>query len=224
MPLVADNIAELPRCVPSLKSGSRKIAGFARSVEVPGREIGLLRSGPRRPWGCRHKPCSREPCIAKWIELGVMALTPGAGRVSLTVSVTLSSRLKLPAPVWRKTCTSTGPADSPGRFGARAVAAVGNGTVSVVLPVRAVARACARTNPLRTKLTTGSPNPRFAKPLPVRVKLAGGAARSIELGVMALTPGAVPVTARDTSPAFEVKFTLPAKLPAAVGLKRTITV
>src|SRR2546428_419886 len=158
------------------------------------------------------------------IELGVMALTPRAGRVSVTVSVTLPNRLKPQLPVWRNTCTSTGPADSPGTSGVSVVALVGKGTVSVVLPVRAVARACANSTPLRPKFATGSPNPRFAKPVPARVKLAGGAARSIELGVMALTPGAGPVTARDTAPAPEVKFTLPAKLPVAVGLKRTITV
>ena len=43
--------------------------------------------------------------------------------------------------------TSTDPADSPGRLGAIAVAVVGNGTASVVLPVRAVARAWASTVP-----------------------------------------------------------------------------
>src|SRR2546422_6784133 len=41
------------------------------------------------------------------------------------------------------------------------------------------------------KFTIGRPKPRFAKPLPVIVKLAGGVARSIELGVMPLTPGSV---------------------------------
>ena len=39
------------------------------------------------------------------------------------------------------------------------------------------------------KFTIGSPNPRFAKPPPVIVKLAGGLARSTVLGVMPLTPG-----------------------------------
>src|SRR2546425_13158474 len=116
----------------------------------------------------------------------------GKGRGSVIVSGTLPSRLKRPAPVWRNTCTSTGPADSPGRPGVFGswVAAVGKGTVSVVLPVRAVARAGASSRPFRTQYATGSPNPRFAKPLPVMVKLAGGTARSIEVGVMALTPGA----------------------------------
>src|SRR2546425_9445191 len=108
------------------------------------------------------------------------------------------------------------PADSPGRLGAIAVALVGNGTASVVLPVRAVARACARSTPLRTKLTTGSPKPRFAKPALVMVKPAGGVARSAVLGVMELTSGAVPVTARETSPPSDVKLTLPTKVPAAV--------
>src|SRR2546425_946764 len=128
----------------------------------------------------------------------------GKGRGSVIVSGTLPSRLKRPAPVWRNTCTSTGPADSPGRPGVfgSCVAAVGNGTVSVVLPVRAEARACASTVPPRTKFATGSPNPRFAKPLPVTVKLAGGATRSIELGVIALTPGGgrASVTASESLP------------------------
>src|SRR3989441_687979 len=70
-----------------------------------------------------------------------------------------------------------------------AVAGVGKGTVNVVLPVRAVARACASSVVPRMKFTIGRPKPRFAKPLPVIVKLAGGVARSIELGVMPLTPG-----------------------------------
>ena len=60
-----------------------------------------------------------------------------------------------------------------------AVAAVGNGMVSVVLPVIAVARAWARTVVPRAKFTTGRPKPWFAKPLPVIVKLVGGDTRSI---------------------------------------------
>ena len=40
----------------------------------------------------------------------------------------------------------------------------------------------------RIKFTTGRPNPRFANPAPVIVKLASGVSRSIEFGVMALTP------------------------------------
>jgi hypothetical protein len=35
---------------------------------------------------------------------------------------------------------------------------------------------------------TGKPKPEFVKPPPVMVKLAGGEARSIGLGVMELTP------------------------------------
>src|SRR2546422_73046 len=35
---------------------------------------------------------------------------------------------------------------------------------------------------------TGKPKPEFVKPLPAMVKLAGGVARSIGLGVMELTP------------------------------------
>src|SRR3989449_1259700 len=118
------------------------------------------------------------------MELGVIPLT----RVSVTVSAALPIRLKVGAlPVCCQTWAWTGPADSPGRFGVIDVAGVGKGTVSVV-PVRAVARACASSMVPRMKFTIGRPKPRFAKPLPVIVKLAGGVARSIELGVMPLTP------------------------------------
>src|SRR2546426_289095 len=108
----------------------------------------------------------------------------------MTVSAALPIRLKVGAlPVCCQTWAWTGPADNPGRFGVIAVAGVGKGTVSVLPPVRAVARACASSVVPRMKFTTGRPKPRFAKPLPVIVKLAGGVARSIELGVMPLTPG-----------------------------------
>src|SRR5262245_49986455 len=76
----------------------------------------------------------------------------------------------------------------------------------------------------RVKFTTGRPKPRLAKPLPVTVKVAGGAARSIVLGTIESTPGAMPVTARCRSPPLEVKLTLLEKTPEAVGLKRTTTV
>src|SRR2546428_8469308 len=133
------------------------------------------------------------------IELGVMPLTPGTGRVSVTVSAALPIRLKVGAlPVCCQTWAWTGPADSPGRFGVIAVAGVGKGTVSVMVPVRAVARACASSVVPRMKFTIGRPKPRFAKPLPVIVKLAGGVARSIELGVMPLTPAAGPVSASES--------------------------
>src|SRR5438093_308027 len=121
-----------------------------------------------------------------------MPRTPGTGRVSVTVSAALPIRLKVGAfPVCCKTWAWTGPGEGPGRLGVRAVAGVGKGTVSVVLLVRAVARACASNVVPRMKFTIGRPKPRFAKPLPVIVKLAGGVARSIELGVMPLTPGSV---------------------------------
>src|SRR5262245_38196789 len=74
-------------------------------------------------------------------------------------------------------------------FGVTAVACVGNGTVRVVLPVSAVARAWASKAVARRKLTTGRPKPRFEKPLPVIVKLAGGVAKSMVFGVIPLTPG-----------------------------------
>ena len=112
----------------------------------------------------------------------------------MTVSAALPIRLKVgPLPVCYQTWAWTGPADSPGRFGVIDVAGVGKGTVSVVLPVRAVALACASSVVPRMKFTIGRPKPRFAKPLPVIVKPAGGVARSIELGVMPLT--SVSVTA-----------------------------
>src|SRR2546422_6150813 len=130
--------------------------------------------------------------VATSMELGVMPLPPGTGRVSVTVSAALPIRLRVGAlPVCCQPGAWTGPADSPGRFGVIDVAGVGKGTVSVVPPVRAVARACASSVVPRMKFTIGRPKPRFAKPLPVIVKLAGGGARSIELGVMPLTPGSV---------------------------------
>ena len=94
-----------------------------------------------------------------------------------------------------------------------AVAAVGNGTVSVVLPVIAVARAWASTLLPRAKFTTGSPKPWFAKPLPVMVKLAGGVARSAVVGVMALTPGVTGVL-------LTVRLTLPSRLKLFVLICR----
>src|SRR3989442_923608 len=85
-------------------------------------------------------------------------------------------------------------ADSPGRFGVIDVAGVGKGTVSVVPPVRAVARASSGSHTSRIKLPLHIAYPLLAEPLPVIVKLAGGVARSIELGVMPLTPGTGPVS------------------------------
>jgi len=86
-----------------------------------------------------------------------------------------------------------------------AVAAVGKGTVSTVLPVITVARAWAIKGTATHEVHHGRPKPRFAKPVPVTVKLAGGAARSTVLGVMALTlpgpgPGRVSVTVSGTLP------------------------
>src|SRR3989442_929647 len=127
--------------------------------------------------------------VARSIDLGEKQPTPGRGRVWVFGSVPFRFRLKVGAlPVCCQTWAWTGPADSPGRFGVIDVAGVGKGTVSVVPPVRAVARACASSMVPRMKFTIGRPKPRFAKPLPVIVKLAGGGARSIELGVMPLTP------------------------------------
>src|SRR5262249_56652257 len=120
---------------------------------------------------------------------GVLAIRGGGGGVSFTVSGGGQTRVNGGgSEVWCQTGPSTGPAESPDMFGVIAVACVGNGTVRVVLPVSAVARACAIIVVPRMKLTIGRPNPRFAKPLPLIVKLAGGVARSIVLGVIPLTP------------------------------------
>src|SRR2546427_342344 len=85
----------------------------------------------------------------------------------------------------------TGPAASPGRFGVIDVAGVGKGTVSVVPPVRAVALAFFFLMIRRPPRSTLFPYTTLFRSLPVIVKLAGGVARSIELGVMPLTPGSV---------------------------------
>src|SRR6267142_2810950 len=149
---------------------------------------------------------------ATLIKSGVMALTP---RGLITVSVTLPARLKELAPVCCQTCAWTLPTESPGTFGVSEVACVGNGTVNVVLPESPVARACAITTLLRTKFTTGRPKPRFANPLPVIVKLAGGVARSIVLGVMPLTPATLLKVAVTACAAFAVmlQVPVPAQLP-----------
>src|SRR5438132_13635972 len=52
-----------------------------------------------------------------------------------------------------------------------------------------MARTCASIVEPRMKFTTGSPKPRFAKAVPVMVKLAGGVARSTTSGLIALTLG-----------------------------------
>ena len=123
--------------------------------------------------------------VAKSITLGVMEFTPGGGRVSLTVSEVLPTKVQLFAPVWFQTSTVTAPALSPGYAPALVP---GNGTVSAVL-VPELARAAARMKPLRVKLTTDSPNPESAKPNPAKEKVSGGAARSMGLGVMEFTSG-----------------------------------
>ena len=67
---------------------------------------------------------------------------------------------------------------------------VGNGTVSEVLLVSAVARAWPSNTPARVKFTTGRPKPLLSKPWPAIENEAGGLARSIELGVMPVTHSA----------------------------------
>jgi hypothetical protein len=66
---------------------------------------------------------------------------------------------------------------------------VGNGIVRFVL-VPELARDWAKIAPLLlVKLATDRPKPKLVNPPPAMVKLAGGAARSMGLGVMELTPG-----------------------------------
>src|SRR5262245_35534179 len=98
----------------------------------------------------------------------------------------------------------------------------GYGTVRVVLVIE-VARTWPSKTPLRVKLIAGRPKPKLAKPFPVSVKLVGGEARSIGLGVIELTEVVKPVTVTD-APAPPVNVTLPANVPADIGVKRTVTV
>src|SRR2546428_6683738 len=122
--------------------------------------------------------------VGRWMELGVVLLRPGTGRVSVTVSAALPIRLKVGAlPVCCQTWAWTGPADSPGRFGVIDLADHATGLLSLSPPVSALPRACASSVVPRMKFTIGRPKPRFANPLPVIVKLAGALARSIGLGV-----------------------------------------
>src|SRR3989442_1279576 len=134
--------------------------------------------------------------VARSIELGVMPLTPGTGRVSVTVSAALPIRLKgAPLPASCQTPASTWPADSPGRFGVMHVGGVGQCTVSVVRLISVVFVNDTATTEIFTLSLHDALPIWFAKPLPVIVKLAGGVARSIELGVMPLTRVSVTVSA-----------------------------
>src|SRR5437867_757702 len=124
--------------------------------------------------------------LARSIVPGVIPLTP---RMSVTVSVALPIRLKLGAlDVCCQTWAWTAPAESPGMFGVADVAGAGTGPVHVALPPSPVARACAIKTPLRPKFTTARPKPRFAKPLPVIVKLAGGLALPVALPISGVIP------------------------------------
>src|SRR5438128_8612155 len=77
-----------------------------------------------------------------------------------------------------------------GRAPTRLVAFVGNDTVSEVLPVSAVALACASNVPPRVKFTTGRPKPMLSKRWPAIENVSGGYARSIGFGVIPVTAGA----------------------------------
>ena len=77
--------------------------------------------------------------FARSIGFGVIPVTP---RVSTTVIGALPSSVKGGvAEVCCHTWATTGPTDNPGMLGVIAVACVGYGTVKVVFPTRAVARA-----------------------------------------------------------------------------------
>src|SRR5207247_2063408 len=119
--------------------------------------------------------------------------------------------LKPPPGVWLYTVTVTGPAVSPGSGPDKLVWSEGNGTVSVLSPVRAVARACPTSTPSRTKFTTGNPAPRSPKPPPMSVKVAGAAARSEGLGV-------IPVTQAPHRVSFTVRLMLPTGLKPLPGV------
>src|SRR5262249_57776430 len=107
-------------------------------------KVGLRRrcsSGrPRRTLGKRRRVMVRRGGgLARSSGFGVPPLTP---RVSTTVIGALPSSVKGGVgEVCCHTWATTGPADSPGMLGVIAVACVGYGTVKVVLPARAVARA-----------------------------------------------------------------------------------
>src|SRR5262249_60880947 len=109
---------------------------------------------------------------------GVMLLTPETTRVSVMVSEILPISVYVRVPVCTYTCACTVPADRPGRFGAMAVAAVGNGTVSVVLPVMAVARVGGGSGGARVEVPAGGAKPMIAKPLPRMGRVGGGLARA----------------------------------------------
>src|SRR5215813_13282202 len=183
-------------------------------------------TGRPKPWFTKPLPATVKLVggAERSTVLGVMLLTPETIRVSVIVNGTLPISVYVTFPVCTYTWACTLPAERPGRFGAMAVAVVGNGTVRLVLPVIALARAWAISMPFRVKFATGRPKPRFAKPVPVMVKLAGGATTSTVLGVMLLTPGTVPVTRRWRPPPLDVKLTFEEITPEVVGVNRTTTV
>ena len=76
---------------------------------------------------------------------------------------------------------------------------------------------------LLVKLATDRPKPKLVNPPPAMVKLAGGAARSMGLGVMELTAVPIPLSIAE-APAPPLKLTFPSKMPADAELKRTVTV
>src|SRR5207245_1596477 len=152
--------------------------------------------------------------LARSTTLGLIALTPRPVR--------LTAGERSPAPDVKVVVAAAIPCSSEERRAGNGV--MEKGTVSVVVPGSVVARTCASIVEPRMKFTTGSPKPRSASPSPVMVKLAGGLARSTTLGLIALTPRPVPLTAGETSPPFEVKVIFAATIPSTVGLNRTTTI
>src|SRR5262245_32508598 len=102
--------------------------------------------------------------VAKSMGLGVMELTLGAGRVSLTVSEVVPTRLPLFPPLLLYTFTLTVPALSPGNGPLPPRRSVDHGIVRLVL-VPELARDWARTVPLLlVKLATDKPKPKLVNP------------------------------------------------------------
>ena len=115
----------------------------------------------------------------------------------MTVNVTVPIKVKEPVPVCCQTCAWTGPTDSPGMLGVIAVACVGNGTVKVVLPVRAVARACDDHARAPHEVHHRQPEAEVREPVARNREAGRRASRSTGFGMMALTTGRAGVSDRE---------------------------
>src|SRR3989442_4009445 len=95
--------------------------------------------------------------VARSIELGVMPLTPGTGRVSVTVSAALPIRLKVGAlPVCCQTWAWTGPTSKQHTSEVQSRPHVGYGPL-IVKTQRAAARAVCSSRVAPRTLTIGRP-------------------------------------------------------------------